>query len=180
MRPTFHTERLRLEPINDGHLPLLVELNSDPEVMRFLIGRAATPEETYAEWERRRRDQTDESRGLGYWAGFESDRFVGWWSCSPCTGDPTRVSLGYRLRRDAWGRGLATEGCRALIAHAFTMRGIEHVVAGTMAVNTRSRRVMEKLGMTHVRTWHEAFADPLPGTEQGEVGYSIGRHGTGG
>ena len=71
MRPTLHTTRLRLEPRSDEHLPFLVELNSDPEVMRYLIGRAATPEETYAEWERRRGPQSDERRGLGYWGGGE-------------------------------------------------------------------------------------------------------------
>ena len=39
-----------------------------------------------------------------------------------------------------------------------------------MAVNTGSRRVLEKAGMTHVATWHEDWDDPLPGTDQGEVG----------
>ncbi|HEY3528221.1 MAG TPA: GNAT family N-acetyltransferase [Nocardioides sp.] len=178
MRPTLHTTRLTLEPVADEHLPLLVELNSDPEVMRFLIGRAATPEETYAEWERRRGPQSDEERGLGYWAGFETAAgggFVGWWSTSHYAGDDTLAGLGYRLRREAWGRGLATEGCHAMLAHAFTIPGIERVAAGTMAVNTRSRRVMEKLGMVHVRTWHEDFAAPLPGTDRGEVGYELTR-----
>ena len=175
VRPTLHTDRLRLEPVTDEHLPLLVELNSDPEVMRFLTGRPATPEETYAEWERRRGPQSDEGRGLGYWAGFEGESFAGWWSASHYATDDTMAGLGYRLRREAWGRGLATEGCRAMLAHAFTITGIERVVAGTMAVNTRSRRVMEKLGMTHVRPWHEDWDDPLPGSEQGEVGYELTR-----
>jgi RimJ/RimL family protein N-acetyltransferase len=173
MRPTLHTDRLTLVPVTDEHLSLLVELNSDPEVMRFLLGRGATVEETYAEWERRRGDRSDEGRGLGYWVGFEQDDFVGWWSASAYADDPSRAGLGYRLRREAWGRGLATEGCRAMVAHAFTLPGIERVVAGTMAVNTGSRRVMEKLGMVHVRTWHEKFDDPLPGTELGEVGYEL-------
>lgn len=38
MSPTLHSDRLRLEPISDGHLPFLVGLSSDPEVMRFLTG----------------------------------------------------------------------------------------------------------------------------------------------
>jgi RimJ/RimL family protein N-acetyltransferase len=175
MRPTLHTERLRLEPVSDAHLPLLVELNSDPEVMRFLTGRAATPQETYAEWERRRGPQSDESRGLGYWVGFTDDDFAGWWSASAYARDSTQAGLGYRLRRATWGRGLATEGCRVMVSHAFSVPGIERVVAGTMAVNTRSRRVMDKLGMVHVRTWHEDWDDPLPGAEHGEVGYELTR-----
>jgi RimJ/RimL family protein N-acetyltransferase len=181
MRPTLHTERLTLVPVAvavavaDEHLPLLVELNSDPEVMRFLLGRAATPEETYAEWTRRCGPQSDEGRALGYWVGFEDETFVGWWSCSSYADDRATAGLGYRLRQEAWGRGVATEGCRAMVAHAFTIPGIDRVVAGTMAVNARSRRVMEKLGMRHVRTWHEEFDDPLPGTEHGEVGYELTR-----
>ena len=175
MRPTLHTDRLRLEPIAENHLPMLVELNSDPEVMRFLTGRGATPEDTYAEWERRRGAQTDDERGLGYWVGLEGEDFVGWWSASAYAADTTQAGLGYRLRRSRWGHGLATEGCRAMISHAFTVPGIERVVAGTMAVNTPSRRVMEKLGMVHVRTWHEEWDDPLPGADQGEVGYELTR-----
>jgi len=175
MRTTLRTDRLRLEPVTDDHLPLLVELNADPEVMRFLIGRAATPDETYAEWERRRRDQTDEARGLGYWVGLEGEELAGWWSASAYAADSSQAGLGYRLRRSSWDHGLATEGCRAMVDHAFGIRGVERVVAGTMAVNIRSRRVMEKLGMRHVRTWHEDWDDPLPGTEHGEVGYELTR-----
>lgn len=45
--------------------------------------------------------------------------------------------------------------------------------AQTMAVNTRSRRVMEKAGLRHVRTFHPHWADPFPGTEHGEVEYEL-------
>jgi RimJ/RimL family protein N-acetyltransferase len=175
MRPTLHTARLRLEPVTDDHLPLMVELNSDPEVMRYLTGRAATPEETYAEWERRRAERSDEGRRLGYWAGFEGRYFAGWWSASVFATDRTRANLGYRLLRAAWGRGLATEGCRAMVDHAFTVPDIQWVVAETMAVNVRSRRVMERLGMLHVRSYVGEWDDPLPGSEQGEVVYELTR-----
>ena len=67
--PRLSTARLSLVPVSDDHLELLVGLNSDPAVMRYLLGRAATPDETLAEWEQRRRRQSDESRGLGYWIG---------------------------------------------------------------------------------------------------------------
>lgn len=64
---------------------------------------------------------------------------------------------------------------RALIARAFIRLGAAVVWAETMAVNTASRRVMEKCGMRHARTLHPWFDDPLPGTEQGEVHYEITR-----
>jgi RimJ/RimL family protein N-acetyltransferase len=177
MRPTLHTDRLTLVPVTDEHLPRMVELNGDPEVMGFLLGRPATPEETYDEWARRLGRQTDEGRGLGYWTGFENDVFVGWWSASSFASDASQAGLGYRLRRDAWGRGLATEGARALVDHAFSVPGIERVVASTMAVNLASRRVMQKLGMAHVGTYVGEWDDPIAGWEQGDVVYELTRAG---
>src|SRR5439155_17559031 len=85
------------------------------------------------------------------------------------------AELGYRLRFSAWGKGFATEGARALIHKAFTELPLDRVWAETMAVNTPSRRVMERAGLRHVRTYLLAFDDPIPGTEQGEVEYELWR-----
>lgn len=143
--------------------------------MAFILGRAATPAETYAEWRRRLDHQSDATRGLGYWAGLADGSFVGWWSASAFEGRPQLSGVGYRLRREAWGRGLATEGARRMVDHAFTVPEVETVVASTMAVNTGSRRVLEKAGLRHTDTWHETWDEPIPGSEQGEVGYAISR-----
>ncbi|GAA2512384.1 hypothetical protein GCM10010201_04600 [Pilimelia columellifera subsp. columellifera] len=51
--------------------------------------------------------------------------------------------------------------------------GVGRVTATTMAVNTGSRRVMEKADLRHVRTVHRAWPDPIPGHEQGEVEYAL-------
>jgi RimJ/RimL family protein N-acetyltransferase len=59
------------------------------------------------------------------------------------------VEIGWRLARAAQGMGLATEGARALIHHAFHTVGLRELVAITVPTNLASRRVMEKLGMTH-------------------------------
>lgn len=80
-----------------------------------------------------------------------------------------------RLLRSAWGRGFATEGSRALVDKAFTDLGVVRVHAESMAVNTRSRRVMVSVGLGHVRTFHLQWDDPLPGTEHGEVEYALTR-----
>jgi RimJ/RimL family protein N-acetyltransferase len=173
MTATLTTERLRLDPVTAEHLPLMVDLNSDPEVMRFLLGRAATPAETYDEWSKRLGPQSDEARGLGYWAGFEGETFAGWWSASSFARDDTTAGLGYRLPRHAWGRGLATEGGLAMLRHAFAVPRIARAVASTMAVNHPSRRVLEKLGMRHVGTTYDDWPDPIPGSEQGDVVYEL-------
>ena len=114
-------------------------------------------------------------RGLGYWAGYEHEAFVGWWSASSFATDPTVAGLGYRLGRAAWGRGLASEGARAMVRQAFGVPAVERVVASTMAVNVASRRVLERLGFSLVRSWVEEWEEPIPGWEQGEVEYVLGR-----
>ena len=67
------------------------------------------------------------------------------------------------MRKSAWGHGYATEGSRALIRKGFTESGVQRVTAEAMAANMASRRVMEKAGLTLVRT----FGQPLPGATGG-------------
>jgi RimJ/RimL family protein N-acetyltransferase len=113
---------------------------------------------------------------LGRWIAEDADtgEFLGWLALDPGA-DGTEPELGYRLRRAVWGRGLATEGSLALVDWAFDTPGVTRVWAQTMAVNAASRRVMEKAGLRHVRTFHLHFDDPIPGTEHGEVEYEIRR-----
>lgn len=162
----FDTERLRLRQIALSDVELLLELDSDPEVMRFLTGRPSTRDEV----------ASTIREHLGWrWIAIDlaSDEFVGWFGLVP--GADATYEVGYRLGRRWWGRGLAVEGTRAIIAAAFSLLGARRVTAETMAVNQRSRRVMERCGMRHVRTFHLEFDGPLPGTEMGEVEYEITR-----
>lgn len=179
-RPVLSTQRLRLEPLTEVHLEHLVALDADADVMRFLTGRPRTRAEVVALHPLRTDPQLD-AAGLGYWAGFlcATGEFVGWWLLVPPddpykgrTGDGV---LGYRLARAFWRQGLATEGSRAVLHYGFTALALPRVTADTMAVNTGSRGVMRALGMTHVRTVHVEFDDPLPGIEEGEVVYEITR-----
>jgi RimJ/RimL family protein N-acetyltransferase len=173
-RPVLTTERLRLDPLTESHLELLVGLDSDPEVLRFIWGRALTREESLHHGAKRI-DPVGEARGIGAWAGFEDGQFVGWWTLQRDPDDDTTAELGYRLPRHAWGRGLATEGSVALLDHGFRTLALPRVWAGTMAVNRGSRGVLARLGMTHVRTEVQEWDDPLPGADQGEVYYEVTR-----
>jgi RimJ/RimL family protein N-acetyltransferase len=150
MRPELSTPRLRLEPLTPDHAELLVALDSDPEVLRHIFGRALTREESLAGlgW---RLDPAADERGLGWWAGHQDGVFVGWWSLV-LDEDPTTAELGYRLPRPAWGRGLATEGARALLDHGFGTVGLGSVWAATRATNLASRRVLAKSAMSLVST----------------------------
>ncbi|KQV62964.1 hypothetical protein ASC64_17950 [Nocardioides sp. Root122] len=174
--PVLSTRRLALRPVGVEDEDLMIDLNSDPAVMTYILGRPATPDETAAEWRRRLDHQSDAGRGLGYWAGFVAGSFVGWWSASSFDGRPDTSGIGYRLRASSHGRGLATEGAEAMVRQAFSCRDIDRVVASTMAANAGSRRVLEKVGMTQHASW---AASPdrrrVPGWERGEVAYELSR-----
>ena len=144
---------------------LVVALNADPEVMRHL-GPTLTAEESRAVELPR---LTAEHGELGYFAVFEGEEFVGWF-CAVRDGD--EVTIGYRLVRGMWGRGHATEGARRMVELA-RASGARRVTATTMAVNTGSRRVLEKAGLRHVRTWFGDWDEPLPGAEHGDVDYAL-------
>lgn len=179
-QPTLHTERLRLVPLADEHLELEVELDSDPEVMRYLYGRAATRAEV-EQAHRRRLAAARKVPGLGFWIGFAGDDFVGWWILQPPHGPdqvkvPGEADLGYRLLRRHWRRGYASEGSRELIRYGFTEVGLHRIFAQTMAVNTPSRATMNAVGLTFARAFVSAEDyEPIPGAEQGEVEYELTR-----
>ena len=155
-QPILRTPRLVLEPLADRHLELEVELDSDPEVMRF-VGGAATREETVGAHARRLAHGQGVD-GLGFWAAYAGDEFVGLVWAPPAHGpdqpdDPTVCDLGYRLLRASWGHGYATEASRALLEHAFGTVGQSRVIAQARAENAASRAVMERLGMRYVRIY---------------------------
>jgi RimJ/RimL family protein N-acetyltransferase len=148
--PDLVTQRLRLTPVGEDDLHLMRALNADEEVMRNLTGRPAGREETDAEWSQRLRDRSDRQRGLGYWAGRITGDFVGWWDLGACSWDENTANLGYRLRAPYWGNGLATDGSRALLTHAFEVVGLTSVWASTTQYNGASQRVLTKLGMRYL------------------------------
>lgn len=173
------TERVELRRFTAGDVDLLVALDNDPAVMRYVNGGLPVP----------RAEIVDETmpaflayyeRGdvYGFWAAVErtGGRFLGWFHYRPGEGDgPLEPELGYRLHTHAWGRGLATEVSSALIDDGFAHHDVERVRAETMAVNVGSWRVMEKCGMRLVRTFHADWPVPIEGDEHGDVEYAITR-----
>jgi RimJ/RimL family protein N-acetyltransferase len=193
-QPILRTARLLLVPLADRHLDLEVQLDSDPEVLRYIGGRARSRDEVIASHSQRTA-ATGKVDGLGHWMAFGSDGgrrgstapeheddgdFVGLMMLPPAHGpdqpdDPTVADLGYRLLRRCWRQGLASEASRVLLRHAFDTVGQTRVIAQTMAVNAGSRAVMEAVGMRYVRTYFPSWDDPLPGAELGEVEYEMTR-----
>jgi RimJ/RimL family protein N-acetyltransferase len=172
----METDRMVLRRFTLADEGTLFALDSDPEVMHYLTGGRGTPLAVIrAEALPRMVGYHESHPGLGYWAAIErsSGSFLGWFALADDVGVGTDVELGYRLRRHAWGQGYATEGARALIRVCFAELGVRRVFAHTMAVNLGSRRVMEKSGLTHVRTYVELWPDPIEGSELGEVEYEL-------
>ncbi len=186
------TGRLALRQFTPGDVDGLLALDGDPRVLRFLDRTAKSRAQIQAEVLPRFLDMYGRYPGFGFWAA-EARRdggFVGWFGLRPVQptasamvrwpdappGPVTVASLGYRLRASAWGQGYATEGARALVRRAFTDLGVTRLVATTMAVNTGSRRVLEK-ACAILRTVHLDWPDPLPGNEQGDVEYQLHRAG---
>jgi RimJ/RimL family protein N-acetyltransferase len=176
MQIFLETERLLLRRFTEADVNNLCDLDSDPDVMRLLTGKPTPRDVIQNETLPGILHYYERFEGYGSWAAIEKSRgdFLGWFAFRPPDGaSPDDVELGYRLRTSAWGNGYATEGSRALIRKGFTDLGVRRVWAQTMAVNIRSQRVMEKAGLSYVRTFHEEFDDPLPGTEHGEVEYAL-------
>jgi RimJ/RimL family protein N-acetyltransferase len=173
----LETERLKLRRFTEDDVENLVELDSDPEVMRFINGgRPTAREEIENEVLPAFLDYYERFAGYGFWAAVEksTSRFVGWFHFRPAEGATLdEVELGYRLRRSAWGKGYATEGSRALIQKGFAELGVQRVVASTMVVNVASRRVMEKAGLKFVRTFRQPWPDYIEGEEEGDVEYAL-------
>ena len=179
MQVFLETQRLVLRRFTMADADYLVSLDADPEVMRYVTGGVPTS-----------RDEIENEvlpaflgyyqryEGFGFWAAVEktTGEFLGWFHFRPRQGaGPGELELGYRLRKSAWGKGYATEGSRALISKGFSELGVQRVVAEAMAVNTASRRVMEKAGLELVRTFHQPWPYPIEGDEFGDVEYALDR-----
>lgn len=167
----FQTANLTIAPCAPSDREDFIALELDPDVMHFLNGGAVDHETTDP-------DAVDFLMPRGtepfVWTARlkGSGDFVGWFCLAP--GEANSAELGYRLRKQHWKRGFASEGAKALVEWGFAKAGYERIVANTMAVNLGSRRVMEKLGMRHVRTVAVDTAS-VPDADQGEVWYEMSR-----
>ena len=157
------TARLRLAPFTDDHVDGLNTLNSDPEVMRYISGRAETRDETVAVVERVKQRWIE--FGYSWWSFIERDsgEIVGAGALqnlrreASSAPDPScPLEIGWRLRRDHWHRGLATEAARAIAGFAFDTIHADELYAVCDPDNIASASVMKRLGMQDrgLQTWY--------------------------
>jgi RimJ/RimL family protein N-acetyltransferase len=146
------TLRLRLEPCNDSHLQGLHQVNLDPEVMRYITGRPDTLEDTQAMIDRIKARWAD--TGYSWWCFIELglEEVIGAGCIQHLGCDRNNpLETGWRLRRDKWGQGFASEAAERMAAFAFETPKGELLCAVCDPANTASSNVMKKLGMQYRR-----------------------------
>lgn len=144
----LETERLVLRAWRDADRDPFFALNSDSAVMEFLptTDRAASDEAV------ERMIAAQAGFGHCFWAveRKQDGAFLGFCGPMPARDPLNEVELGWRLSRDAWGAGYASEGARASLAWCWANLATPTVMAITVPANRRSRAVMERIGMSYV------------------------------
>lgn len=159
MPPTFTSARLAFRPYQPSDFDRLAALNADSKVMEYF---PATVDKAGTRALVRRIQESFRENSYGWYSvdrlsdgqfigliGFLHPDFESFFT--PC------VEIGWRLHRDAWGQGYATEGARACLAHGQDELGLERIYSYTALPNRRSERVMQKAGMR----WVGRFEHPL-------------------
>lgn len=159
------TERLRMRPFRIDDLEALTEIFAKPDVWRFPFGRGFTDEETEAFLHNRIDRQGRPGNSPGAVEERATGRLLGYIHLTPPEWLPEvmpAVEIGWRLDPGWWGRGLATEGARAVLGYGFEVMGLAEVLSIYEPANRASGRVMERLGMGLAReTRHPYFGVEL-------------------
>ncbi|MBU2664067.1 GNAT family N-acetyltransferase [Actinoplanes bogorensis] len=150
--PVLTTDRLTLREWRDDDLDMLAALNADPEVMRYIRdGSVLTREESAERLQKMMRDWSENGFGLFPVEVRATGELIGWAGLAVPLFLPQvlpAVEIGWRLSRDAWGHGYATEAAAAALEFAFDEVGLDRLISIRHVDNHRSARVMEKLGLT--------------------------------
>lgn len=145
----IETERLILRTWKEEDVEPYYLINQDPKVIEFLP-KAMTKKE--AKWFMSEMNQQFVDRNHTFWAVEEKETqaligFVGlnkpFWKShfTPC------VEIGWRLGSEHWGKGYATEGAKASLEYGWNTLGLTEIVSFTVPANSRSIRVMKRIGM---------------------------------
>lgn len=149
--PTLSTNRLVLRQWKNSDLPLFAKMNADKRVMEYFPSPLSTEESnSLAE----KIEQELQEKEYGLWAvevpniasfiGFVGLHYPGFTAhFTPC------IEIGWRLAFEYWGKGYGFEAATRVIEYAFNTIKLKEIVSFTAVSNIRSRKLMEKLGMTH-------------------------------
>jgi RimJ/RimL family protein N-acetyltransferase len=172
----FSTARLILRRPEESDVEPLMAMDADPEVMQYIGNGAIIPPDpdralqSVARW----RTQWDEQRfGMCSVIVRETGEYAGWVTLAVPVFLPEilpAVEIGWRLRREYWGQGYATEAAAELLDFGFAQAGLDRIVSIRHVDNVRSKRVMDKLGLRF------EFQTTVPATGRPAAVHAIARH----
>jgi [ribosomal protein S5]-alanine N-acetyltransferase len=162
MRESFLTDHLLLRDISEADAELMFDLDSDPEVMRYIGSQLANDASWYRDLIRTKfvPQQTHSYHGVRVVFDRVSGDFLGSVSLRPASASKDaqalgwnrsdEIEIGFRFRRSVWGRGVATEAAKPLVAIALADPTTTAIVAYADMSNVASLRVLQKLGLERV------------------------------
>ena len=179
MKIFLETDRLILRYFNETDVHHLLELDSDPTVMRYINGGIPSNLADIEAGLARILDYYENYENLGFWATHEkaTGEFIGWFHFYPAITSTFgvaanlvregEIALGYRLRQSSWGKGYGTEGGRSLRDKGFNEWGVTRIIAWALKANQGSIRVMEKVGL-QFECDYQLTPEQLPALKQPE------------
>jgi len=158
MQEFIKTPRLILREIVESDFTDLYELDSDPEVHRFLGNNPVQNIKQSKEIIKRIHQQYKDF-GLGRWAIIDrfTHEFIGWsglkFETMPINNQTGYYDLGYRLKRKYWGKGIATEAALESLKYGFTVLNLEKICAAAQIENIPSNKILKKVGLKYTETF---------------------------
>jgi ribosomal-protein-alanine N-acetyltransferase len=150
----LETKRLEFRKFSAGDAAGFFQLNNDPEVIRYTGDKAFVDENEALDFLVGYTHYA--SHGYGRWSVYlkETGEYVGFCGLkySP---EKDEVDLGFRIMREHWGKGLATEAAAEALRLGFEQYGLRKIVGRAMEDNLASHQVLEKVGMVRVREYEE-------------------------
>lgn len=158
MKIFAETQRLILREVLPADLDGFYELDSDPEVHRYLGNNPVKDKEKLRDIITFIRQQYAEN-GIGRWAIIDKSThsFIGWTGLKlvreTVNNHTNHYDLGYRLIRKYWGQGIATEAAIASLKYGFEKLNLQEIYAAAHVDNTASNRILQKAGFTFIETF---------------------------
>ena len=159
MQIIFETPRLILGQFTEDDARLILDLNSDPEIVKYVHEPVLTTD-----------DQAKKiiadiilpqyKNNLGRWATYtkSNNEFIGWCGLKYLA-DKDEIDLGYRFKKNAWGKGYATEAAKHTLDHGFNNLDLKLITGRAHIENIASIKVLEKIGMQFIS---EGIVDNCP------------------
>ncbi|WP_144941867.1 GNAT family N-acetyltransferase [Paenibacillus sp. 32O-W] len=152
----IETPRLQLRDWKEADLEPFSRLNADEEVMTY-FSNTLSPEQTNMFYKAIVSEFQECGFGLYAVEVKENKEFIGFIGFHRATfeADFTPcIEIGWRLKKEAWGRGYATEGAAACLQYGFNELGFNDVCSFTADINEPSKNVMKKIGMSFIKSFH--------------------------